>query len=137
MKVLLPVDGSENSRETLAWASTQLCKDVEFYLLTVISEPMVAEYKVEDAKHVLDEARAALEASGCRVEKSEYITGDPVKSICKAADDFGVDQVLMGSHGRSGLARMLLGSVSEGVLEHCSKPVIINRRKQNSTLTRN
>lgn len=130
MKVLLPVDGSEFSQATLDWAVRFLDKETEYYLLTVISDTMVAEYKLEDATQVLDGAKAYLEKQGGRVVKSEYLTGDPVKRICQAADDLEVDQVLVGSHGRSGIAKVLLGSVSEGVLAHCRKPVFIYRQRQ-------
>lgn len=128
MKVLIPVDGSESAQAMLEWASRMLNKsDASIYLLTVISDAMTAEYKLEEALQVLDAAKSQMEAQGATVAKSEYMTGDPVERICQYADDENVDQILLGSHGRSGLAKVLLGSVSEGVLERCGRPVFIYR----------
>lgn len=130
MRVLIAVDGSQSSQQTLEWAASVLNHQSNSYcLLTVISEPMIAEYKLEDALKALEEAKAYLERQGCRVEKAEYMTGDPVQRICQYADDEAMDQVLVGSHGRSGLGKVLLGSVSEGVLEQCQKPVFIYRTR--------
>ena len=128
MKILMPVDGSQIGDYTIEWAC-RVFKDSsnEFYLLSVISEPMIAEYKLEDALQALENAKRKLEACGLRVVKSEYMIGHPVERICRYAEDEAVDQVLMGSHGRSGLTKVLLGSVSEGVLEQCKRPVFIYR----------
>ncbi|MBK8190849.1 MAG: universal stress protein [Vampirovibrionales bacterium] len=130
MKVLIPVDGSECSNATLAWAAQTLDKaTAELHLFYVIPrgipELVTEEYQVEDAITVLHHAQATLKAAGCHVGSHEYAEGDPVQEICDYADAIEADQVLMGSHGRSGLARILLGSVSSGVMEHCRRPVFI------------
>lgn len=131
MKILIPVDGSENSNRTLDWATSILHQDnSRFYLLTVLTDSVAPDAKLPEALAVLDEARNRLERAGFTVDKSEYMTGDPIRSICRYAEDENVDQILMGSHGRSGLAKVLLGSVSEGVLEHAKRPVFIYRHHQ-------
>jgi nucleotide-binding universal stress UspA family protein len=128
MKILIPVDGSENSNYMIDWACQAFHKENnEIYLFTVISDPLLTEYRLEDAVAVLAKAKNKLESCGFQVKKAEYLTGDPVQRICQYADDEAVDQVLLGSHGRSGLAKALLGSVSEGVLEHCNHSVFIYR----------
>lgn len=134
-KILLPLDGSEAALETLKWVSNTYTKDTtDYYLLYVIhilQELPMADVEVEDALKALDVARGQLEKTGCRVAKSEYIVSgeDTAKVIGRCADDLGVDQVVIGSHGRTGLAKLLLGSVSSGVLEHCKKPVLVYRNK--------
>ena len=131
MKILIPVDGSASSKATLSWATSILSKEnAEFYLLAVLSDPMLAEYKLEEASQALFEGKQTLENQGFRVVKTEYVSGDPVVRICQFVDEEGIDQVLMGSHGRRGLAKMLMGSVSQGVLECCKKPVFIYRHHQ-------
>ena len=131
MKVLLPVDGSDSAQATLEWAVTTLDRSTnEFVLLTVISDPMIAEYEIEDATKVLHDAKAFLTERGATVLKSEYVQGDPVDGICRYAEESGIDQILLGSHGRSGVAKLLLGSVSEGVLEKAKVPVFIYRNIQ-------
>ena len=127
-KILLPVDGSECSKATLEWATETLDKTRhEFVLLSIIADPMIAEYEVEDALRALKDTRAMAEKAGFTVSQSEYVVGDPVDSICRYAEEEGVDQILIGSHGRSGLAKLLMGSVSTGVLEKSKVPVFLYR----------
>lgn len=85
------------------------------------------EYDIADAVAMLNKAHDFLQRQGCRVIKTEYVLGDPVDEICRYADTHDLDQILIGSHGRSGLNKLLMGSVSEGVLEHCQKPVFLYR----------
>lgn len=53
--------------------------------------------------------------------------GDPAHVIVKAAEEVGADLVVVGSHGRSALGRLVQGSVSEAVLHHWHGPVMIVR----------
>jgi nucleotide-binding universal stress UspA family protein len=54
--------------------------------------------------------------------------GDPVELIVGAARDWPADLVVIGSHGRDGFNRVLLGSVAEGVTRHAPCPVLVVRR---------
>ncbi len=130
-KVLIPTDGSDCSKATLNWAIKTLDKaNTEYHLLAVITDPMIAEYEVEDAKKIMAEYKSTLEASGCTVADMEYVMGDPAESICNYAKKQKMDQVLMGSHGRTGLAKVFLGSVSSAVMERCEVPVFLYRNVQ-------
>jgi len=53
--------------------------------------------------------------------------GRPTKVIVEYADDHDIDQIVMGSHGRSGMSRILLGSVAEIVVRRASVPVTVVR----------
>ena len=53
--------------------------------------------------------------------------GDPARSIVRYADEHEITHIVMGSHGRSGLPRIVSGSVSEGVLRRSSVPVTVVR----------
>jgi nucleotide-binding universal stress UspA family protein len=53
------------------------------------------------------------------------IQGPPVAKILEEANRIGVGMIVMGSHGRSGLTRLVLGSVSEGVVRRAACPVLI------------
>ena len=135
MNILIPLDGSDASHDTLRWAIATLDKTANRYcLLSVVPQPLVPEYDVslgvENARDILSEGRHMLEEAGCVVSHSEYVFGDPADRICRYAEETPIDQVLMGSHGRSGLLKAFLGSASEGVLEHCKKPVFIYRSAQ-------
>jgi nucleotide-binding universal stress UspA family protein len=53
--------------------------------------------------------------------------GDAASEVCDAAEREQVDLVAMTTHGRTGLARVVDGSVSETVLRHCRRPVLLVR----------
>jgi nucleotide-binding universal stress UspA family protein len=53
--------------------------------------------------------------------------GNPVHEIVRAAKDLPADIIVVGSHGRGGLKRMVLGSVAEGVTRHAACPVLVVR----------
>lgn len=52
---------------------------------------------------------------------------DPAAAIAQAAERLGADLVCLGTHGRSGVAKALLGSVAQGVVAHCKRPVLLAR----------
>lgn len=58
----------------------------------------------------------------------QMVVGDPVKKIVSIAAAEGVDMIVMSSHGRTGLSRVLMGSVAEGVVRHAHCPVVIFKR---------
>lgn len=131
MKILLPIDESDSASQTVAWASQVFDKQsTRYYLLhiipTVYSEVSLMEYDLQDTKALLDTQQAYLERQGCHVEKAEFMEGDAVDLICEYADIMDVDQIVMGSHARKGLTKLLLGSVSTGVLERSKRPVVIH-----------
>lgn len=55
--------------------------------------------------------------------------GEPVKEILAVAEDIGASLIILGSHGRTGVKRMFLGSVSEQVVREAQCPVIVAREK--------
>ena len=131
MKVLIPVDGSDCARDMLHWAAETLDKkNTQYYLLSVVADPLIAEYEIRDANRYLTQGRTFLEAYGCHVKDAVYIQGDPAQSICDYADEMNVDQILIGSHGRGGIAKALLGSVSSQVMQCSDKPVFVYRGPQ-------
>jgi nucleotide-binding universal stress UspA family protein len=79
----------------------------------------------QDARRLLAEfgPRATLQAPPL-----EFVqVGKPAAEIVKAARDWPADIIVIGSHGRAGLGRLLLGSVAEGVVRHASCPVLVVR----------
>ena len=54
-----------------------------------------------------------------------YLTGFPVAELLKCAERNDADLIVIGSHGRSGLSRLIMGSVAEGVMRGASCPVLI------------
>ncbi|MCA9789700.1 MAG: universal stress protein [Cyanobacteria bacterium HKST-UBA04] len=133
--VLLPIDGSDCARLAVKWAVTTLPMDsTEFILLYVIvSNEGVrkdsAEY-VNIARQTLLHTEQHVRELGATVKKSIHKIGSAVSTICMVADEEQVDLVVLGSHGRSGVAKMVMGSVSEGVLEKCQRPIVVYKTLQ-------
>jgi nucleotide-binding universal stress UspA family protein len=131
MKVLLPIDGSDCSNETLAWAAETFSKrDTAYYLLYVIPvlpDLNTVEYDIVEATAMLRRAKTFLEKLGCRVDAADYALGDVVDQICRYADKVPVDQLLIGSHGRTGLSKLLMGSTSIQVMERSPRSVMVHR----------
>ena len=78
------------------------------------------------AEETLEEARALAEAHDVELETAVGV-GSPARSIVDQAEERDVDHVVMGSHGRSGAARLLLGSVAETVVRRSPVTVTVVR----------
>jgi nucleotide-binding universal stress UspA family protein len=81
-----------------------------------------------DAERRMAEFVAACEAVGAPVELRTEV-GPVVATILSAIDRTGAGMVVMGTHGRTGLARLVLGSVAEGVSHRAHVPVMLIRRE--------
>jgi nucleotide-binding universal stress UspA family protein len=69
----------------------------------------------------------AAAAAGVRCEGASIEGAQPWRAICDQATAVGADLIVMASHGRSGLAGLLLGSETQKVLTHCTVPVLVVR----------
>ncbi len=78
---------------------------------------------MEELKPIKSKLRAVGFAVKLRVEK-----GVPKLKILEVEKEENVSAIVLGSHGKSNLAEMLLGSVSEHVIRYCKKPVIVIKR---------
>ena len=78
---------------------------------------------------------ATLESRGVRV-KTRIRRGDPVNEILAAARDERADLIAMTTHGRTGPARVLLGSIAESVLRHADVPVFLLRHTERDVARR-
>ncbi|MFD1598912.1 universal stress protein [Halobellus rarus] len=136
--VLVPVDGSPQSLHAVGFVSTEW-DDVAVTLLHVIN-PVQAGYRAgvlpsgseewyqeakAESEEILEEARARLETDG-DVETAIEV-GRPAATIVEAARERDVDHVVVGSHGRRGVSRLVLGSVAEHVARRSPVPVTIVR----------
>jgi nucleotide-binding universal stress UspA family protein len=72
----------------------------------------------------LDEQSNRLLQKGVTAEWTQAV-GDPARQICKVAQNWQADLILMGRHNRSGMAELLLGSVSNYVMHHASCSVVV------------
>jgi universal stress protein A len=87
------------------------------------------------------EAQRLLQASLARVQRaglqgeSLLVQGTPTQMIVDTAGEQGVDLILMGTHGRTGLAHVFLGSVTEHVVRQGPCPVLVVRRAPDTAAT--
>jgi nucleotide-binding universal stress UspA family protein len=87
--------------------------------------------------------RAALEGSLADVKPSDpnldyeqhMLVGDPAKEIVRLAEHENIDWIVIGTHGRTGLARVLMGSVAEVVVRHAPCPVLAYKQPQHVAAT--
>ena len=134
-KILFPTDFSHTGDAALALA-TSLARDSRAKLLIVhVEEPPVAygggemyygmpDPATEDLRRMLYEIKPADPA----VEYEHHlVTGDPAAAIARLAGSEGVDLIVMGTHGRSGLLQVLIGSTAERVIRTSPCPVLTVR----------
>jgi universal stress protein A len=142
-RILVPIDFSEHSRRTVAYATrTAKRNNSTIYLLHVFQIPdyVVTPYtrrsqnSAEVQSHVVaaeQDARENLEAfaqelSNRGIKVQPYLrVGYPFDEIVLMAKHFDVDLIIIGSHGRGGISRLLVGSTAERVVEHASCPVLV------------
>ncbi|HEY7423523.1 MAG TPA: universal stress protein [Gemmataceae bacterium] len=130
--ILHPTDFSEHSEAAFRMAYA-LAWDYKarLVLLHVTPLPMViygGGAVPPDPWPSIEEAQAKLrelesQARGVRVE-SQVMEGDPVDMILRAAEETHSDAIVMGTHGRTALSRLLLGSVAESVIRKAPCPVL-------------
>ncbi|MGL1834771.1 universal stress protein [Rhodocyclaceae bacterium SMB388] len=80
-----------------------------------------------EAKKILDKAKAAADDVGVVADIDTAVNEVPYEAIIDAADRHGCDLIFMASHGRRGIAGLLLGSETQKVLTHSKIPVLIYR----------
>lgn len=124
MRVLFTTDGSAASRHAMREAMRYLpLHNAENYVLSVAP----AEPEAAGASADLADARGLFEAAHLSFTPLLRF-GEPVAEICAAAELVEADLVVLGAHGRHGLERLVLGSVSAGVAEARHGAVLIVRR---------
>lgn len=137
MRVLVPVDGSAPSDDALEYALKQF-EDAEIVALHVMDPvdgtttwaPGAATdwlaASEDRSKSVLEEANETASTAG-RSLTTDSVVGRPSHAIVEYADEHDIDHIVLGSHGRDGLSRVLLGSVAETVVRRASVPVTVAR----------
>ncbi len=138
--ILLATDGSPSAQKATATA-IELAKATGWRLRVVSVwrklvhtyglPPMLyaenlSEVEREHAGSVLEDTIELVREAGVRAT-SELRQGDPVEEICAAAGESGAILIVLGAHGWGPLKRLLLGSVSNGVLHAAPCPVLVAR----------
>jgi len=130
--ILHPTDFSESAEHALQLACS-LARDhgSKLVLLTVPAPPLpsvetyIPEYELSQ---LMKESEQQLKSVADGIEdvsvETRVIAGEPGWAIVTAASDCQADLIVMGTHGRKGLSRLLMGSVAEHVLRHAPCPVL-------------
>ena len=153
--VLLAIDGStEASLATEAAVEIAIKMRSELHLVYVSSDPaLYPHYEGEDplggvgyldlqldeelenasrrvAQGVLDTAVRKVHSLGGAVAQAHLMEGRAPQEIVSLAEDLGIGVIVMGSRGRGGVSRTLMGSVSDSVVRHAHCPVLVVRAYQ-------
>lgn len=128
-KMLIATDGSDNSENAIyrgiEFAKMTGAKVYAIYVLntgTYFDEPVFDKQKAR--RYTTDHIEDIGNNNGINVE-SVVIIGNPAEEIVDFAEKNEIDLIVMGSLGKSGVVRFLLGSVSDNVLKHASSEVLI------------
>src|SRR5262245_59129086 len=139
--ILVPTDLSESAEQALAYAC-ELARmlDAEIHLVNVVTIPSlgVPELGVALTSTIIDqmviENQTALEhlAGRCTARLGQVLikAGDPRDMINQTVRELGVDLIVMGTHGRRGIKRALLGSVAESVVRSAPCAVLTVRLRE-------
>jgi len=141
-KILVPTDFSSASDAAFRYAREIAARfGASVHLLHVIEEPMVAgalgtevflpdaqiheQLRVDAERQIEERLPAPLRA---RLKgTTEIALGPTASTIVNVAEDCGADLIVLGSHGRTGMAHLLLGSVAETVVRKAPCPVLTVR----------
>lgn len=137
-KILCPTDFSHFTDAALHYASSLAAESGATLYIAHVDE-------IREASAALGEPAVAYAMLGIAADRSDvrrqlealrptlshvafehcYLEGEPVREIVAFAEREGIDLIVMGSQGRTGLSRLLMGSVAEGVARRAKCPVLI------------
>jgi len=135
-KVLVPLDGSKLAEQALTKALDVAEGTKPTFVLLRAAEattwpggdPADEQVRVvREAEEYLEGIKAALGRRGIRKVEASVWYGPPASAIVEAAQVSKADLIVMTTHGRSGLGRLILGSVAEAVLRGTTTPILLLR----------
>jgi nucleotide-binding universal stress UspA family protein len=132
--ILVPTDGSDPS-ERATERAVDLARryDATIHALYVIEAEALApdlntaalyDELESMGQRAIDDVIESAEAAGVDTVESAIASGSPSRAILEYVDDNAIDLVVMGTHGRTGLDRYLIGSVAEKVVRTSPVPVL-------------
>jgi universal stress protein A len=140
--ILFPTDFSSASDAVLDYAAS-LAKSLGARLLIVhVEEPPLAYGGGELYYGTPDPDRNAIVGMLEQIKPSDgdlpfehrLLTGEPASEIVRLAEQEGVDLIVMGTHGRTGFSRLLMGSVAEAVVRRAACPVLTYKQPSESSV---
>ncbi len=125
VRILVPLDSSPEARAALPYAAALATPGTEIVLLTVVPSSGDA----DAARAGLETAAQRLRVAGQTVH-TEVAVGNPARRIVDAAADLRPEMIVMASHGRGALGRLIYGSVADQVGREAPVPVMVVRTRQ-------
>ena len=144
--ILLPTDFSECANYALSYAASFARQASASIICVHVIEPVVptvgytgmaeplpiadlSDQLEDSAERELPKIAECDECAGLKVEEV-VAHGDAASEIVRVARERGVDLIVIASHGRTGLGRMLFGSTAESVVRHAPCPVLVVKPPQ-------
>lgn len=132
-EILVALDTADPIPPEAAWAA-RLARayHARLHLLSVVAPSLLHPQASEASRRAhlgLGRLEGQLGSEGVPAVVSRVREGDPAAVIAETAEEIGADLIVVGSHGREGVRRALLGSVSETVIRHAPCPVFVARRQ--------
>ena len=144
-QILIATDGSETANEAADFGIEMVgCSGAKVYAVYVIDTTPYRSVSLDKiwSKEVLDEFEQAGNEATSYVEKiataagmeveTRVLKGHPAEKIVTFAEDNNIDMIIMGSLGKGGYERAVLGSVSDKVIRHAKIPVLVVKEKHKS-----
>jgi nucleotide-binding universal stress UspA family protein len=142
--VLVPTDFSEESRKAISYAGALLnhfrstvhlvyVHDIDFAYAVpalIVSAPLISSENVERRlRKDLEKLAKQFDLPGSTSER-HVRTGRAYREICETANKIGAELIVIATHGRTGLRRLMMGSTAERVVQHAPCPVLVVREKE-------
>lgn len=126
--IILPTDGSETATGAVN-SGIELAQRLgaKVTLVTVVKASHVGDASGAHAEAALAAGATKAEAAGVEAAKVTRIGDDPAAEIMAAAAEAGGDLIAMASHGRQGMAAVIIGSQTDQVIKHSKIPVLVYR----------
>lgn len=125
--VMVPTDGSKFSlrAEDVAISVAKNFKG-KLVVVHIIDEKLIYPFEVleDEGNTILDKAAFKAEEQGVDVDKV-LLVGNPAHDMAKIVEKTGADLVVIGTHGKTGLTKILMGSVAENTLKTVKVPVLL------------
>lgn len=138
-RILLPTDGSEGAREATERAiELAVAFDAALHVLHVvdatdapdnIDENVVLDALEAEGRRALEDVRERAIRADVETIEGTVASGSPYRAILDYVEEDDIDLVVMGTHGRTGLERWVLGSVTERVVRLSPVPVLTVRNE--------
>lgn len=145
MKILVGVDDSPHSKAAIEFVKTtkwpgdtrvvvlSAARSIVSYALVEVGDASWTKAAEDEVVHEAEELTSSVErelrAAGLTTE-ARVVRGDPREALVDAARTWGADLIVVGSHGRTGLNKVLMGSVASHVVTHAPCTVVVVKLKK-------